>query len=262
MRTAWNAPIPRRCLLTTGFRHARNWMRTVSFAGLHRLLKAVAGTSGGLRAREMNALVFDRRVTLTPRRAAPKPTTLYHYRNTLVRPHEVEGVPLRQLLVERRPQRRAATVLRPGRAVAADPLLAGAAGLRPNGLPPLADHREELLAHLPGLRLDRAAVDDPAAVREGARPVAPRHRARRLLPRRADDLEPTDPAFRARSGAGAGDETDAGPVRGETPVRGEGGRGRRSRGRRRCAPRGTRPAGYRFRVPPGRRRQDAFGLPP
>ena len=61
------------------------WMRAVSFAGLHRLLKAVAETSGGLRAREINAFVLDRQVTLTPRRAAPKPTTLYHYRNTLVR---------------------------------------------------------------------------------------------------------------------------------------------------------------------------------
>lgn len=61
------------------------WMRAVSFAGLHRLLKAVAETSGGLRAREINALVLDRQVTLTPRQAAPKPTTLYHYRNTLVR---------------------------------------------------------------------------------------------------------------------------------------------------------------------------------
>ena len=61
------------------------WMRTVSFAGLHRLLRAVAGTSGGLRAREINALVLDRHVTLTPRLSAPKPTTLYHYRNTLVR---------------------------------------------------------------------------------------------------------------------------------------------------------------------------------
>lgn len=61
------------------------WMRAISFAGLHRLLKAVSETSGGLRAREINALVLDRRVTLTPRTPAPKPTTLYHYRNTLVR---------------------------------------------------------------------------------------------------------------------------------------------------------------------------------
>ena len=61
------------------------WMRAVSFAGIHRLLKAVAEVPGGLRARDINALVLDRRVTLTPRKSPPKPSTLYHYRNTLVR---------------------------------------------------------------------------------------------------------------------------------------------------------------------------------
>ena len=60
------------------------WMRAVSFAGLHRLLAAVAAPAG-LRARDVNALVLDGRVTLTPRRSRPKPTTLYHYRNTLIR---------------------------------------------------------------------------------------------------------------------------------------------------------------------------------
>ena len=61
------------------------WTRAVSFAGLHRLLKAVAEASDGLRAREINALVLNGRLTLTPRRSPPKPTTLYHYRNTLIR---------------------------------------------------------------------------------------------------------------------------------------------------------------------------------
>ena len=61
------------------------WMRAVSFAGLHRLLTAVAAASAGLRARDVNALVLDGRVMLTPRRPRPRPTTLYHYRNTLVR---------------------------------------------------------------------------------------------------------------------------------------------------------------------------------
>lgn len=61
------------------------WMRAVSFAGLHRLLNAIAERSGGLRAREINSLVLDGGVTLTPRRSPPKPTTLYHYRNTLIR---------------------------------------------------------------------------------------------------------------------------------------------------------------------------------
>ena len=61
------------------------WMRAVSFAGLHRLLTAVGAAPGGLRARDVNALVLDGGVALTPRRPRPKPTTLYHYRNTLVR---------------------------------------------------------------------------------------------------------------------------------------------------------------------------------
>ena len=60
-------------------------MRAVSFAGLHRLLTAVAAVSAGLRARDINALVLDGHVKLTPHRPQPKPTTLYHYRNTLVR---------------------------------------------------------------------------------------------------------------------------------------------------------------------------------
>ena len=60
-------------------------MRAVSFAGLHRLLTAVAAVPAGLRARDVNALVLDGGVQLTPRRPRPKPTTLYHYRNTLVR---------------------------------------------------------------------------------------------------------------------------------------------------------------------------------
>ena len=61
------------------------WMRAVSFAGLHRLLTAVAAAPRGLRARDVNALVLEGHVTLTPRTPRPKPSTLYHYRNTLVR---------------------------------------------------------------------------------------------------------------------------------------------------------------------------------
>ena len=66
-------------------RSSAYWMRAVSFAGLHRLLHAVAGHPGGLRAGEINELVLGGRVTLTPRESRPKPTTLYHYRNTLLR---------------------------------------------------------------------------------------------------------------------------------------------------------------------------------
>ena len=63
------------------------WMRAVSFAGLHRILKAVGDTPNGLRAKEINELVLEGGVTLTPRSSRPKPTTLYHYRNTLLRLH-------------------------------------------------------------------------------------------------------------------------------------------------------------------------------
>ena len=66
-------------------RSSAYWMRAVSFAGLHRLLRAVAERPGGLRAGEINELVLGGRVTLTPRESQPKPTTLYHYRNTLLR---------------------------------------------------------------------------------------------------------------------------------------------------------------------------------
>ena len=61
------------------------WMRAVSFAGLHRILNAVGDTPNGLRAKEINELVLERGVTLTTRSPHPKPTTLYHYRNTLLR---------------------------------------------------------------------------------------------------------------------------------------------------------------------------------
>ena len=61
------------------------WMRAVSFAGLHRLLKAVAGFPNGLRAGEINELVGENGITLNQRSSHPAPTTLYHYRNTLLR---------------------------------------------------------------------------------------------------------------------------------------------------------------------------------
>ena len=63
----------------------RSWMRAVSFAGLHRILRAVGDAPNGLRAKEINELVLEGGVTLTPRSSQPKPTTLYHYRNALLR---------------------------------------------------------------------------------------------------------------------------------------------------------------------------------
>lgn len=60
-------------------------MRSVSFAGLHRILHAVADAPDGLTAREINELVLNKGLTLTPGNPRPAPTTLYHYRNTLLR---------------------------------------------------------------------------------------------------------------------------------------------------------------------------------
>ena len=59
-------------------------MRAISFAGLHRILKAVADFPNGLRASEINKLVQEKDISLTRRSSPPAPTTLYHYRNTLL----------------------------------------------------------------------------------------------------------------------------------------------------------------------------------
>lgn len=61
------------------------WMRSLSFAGLHRLLSAVANTPHGLTATEINDLVLTSGLMLAPHKSPPAPTTLYHYRNTLLR---------------------------------------------------------------------------------------------------------------------------------------------------------------------------------
>lgn len=60
------------------------WMRAVSFAGLHRILKAVSDFPSGLKAGEINTLIQEGRIQIT-RRGVPSLTTLYHYRNTLLR---------------------------------------------------------------------------------------------------------------------------------------------------------------------------------
>ena len=60
------------------------WMRAVCFAGLHRILKAAAGFPNGLTAGELNRLVAEKKISLTRRSSPPAPTTLYHYRNTLL----------------------------------------------------------------------------------------------------------------------------------------------------------------------------------
>ena len=61
------------------------WMRAISFVGLHRILKAVADSPRqGLRAGDINKLVYEKKISLTRRGSLPAPTTLYHYRNTLI----------------------------------------------------------------------------------------------------------------------------------------------------------------------------------
>ena len=59
-------------------------MRTVSFAGLHRMLIAIANSRRGLTATEVTQLVRDQRLTLTHHRAQPARTTIFHYRNTIL----------------------------------------------------------------------------------------------------------------------------------------------------------------------------------
>ena len=63
---------------------SKYWMRAISFTGLHRILKAVADFPNGLRASEINKLVQEKDISLTRRSSPPAPTTLYHYRNTLL----------------------------------------------------------------------------------------------------------------------------------------------------------------------------------
>ena len=66
-------------------RGSEYWMRSLSFAGLHRMVKAVATYPNGLRAGEINKLVVYNGILLTQSRSRPAPSTLYHYRNTLLR---------------------------------------------------------------------------------------------------------------------------------------------------------------------------------
>ena len=61
------------------------WMRSVSFAGLHRMLAAVAAVRDGLTASEINEFVLRKGLTLTQKNPHPALSTLYHYRNTLLK---------------------------------------------------------------------------------------------------------------------------------------------------------------------------------
>ena len=68
------------------------WMRSVSFAGLHRILGAVAAAPEGLTASEINESVLKKGLRLTQTNSRPAPSTLYHYRNTLLRLHVLKRV--------------------------------------------------------------------------------------------------------------------------------------------------------------------------
>ena len=72
------------CLSRDSLQQNEYWMRSVKFAGLHRLLKTVAAFPNGLRASEINKLVQENEIVLNQRSSPPAPTTLYHYRNTLL----------------------------------------------------------------------------------------------------------------------------------------------------------------------------------
>jgi len=61
------------------------WMRPVSFAGLHRILHILAEYPKGLTPGELDSLIREGGSYLTARGSAPKRTTLYHCRNTLLR---------------------------------------------------------------------------------------------------------------------------------------------------------------------------------
>ena len=62
------------------------WMRSVSFAGLHRILHLVADSPlNALRPAEIDTLVRERGMINTFRGTRPARTTVYHYRNTLLR---------------------------------------------------------------------------------------------------------------------------------------------------------------------------------
>ena len=66
-------------------RPIRYWMRQMSFWALHRILEAVAGYPHGVRAKDINRFMTESNL-LHGRRpdAPPSPTTMYHYRTTML----------------------------------------------------------------------------------------------------------------------------------------------------------------------------------
>ena len=72
-------------LISQDRQHSDYWMRSVSFAGLQRIIKAVAEHSTyGVTAGGLNKLVLKYNLLRTQKNSIPSLTTLYHYRNTLI----------------------------------------------------------------------------------------------------------------------------------------------------------------------------------
>jgi hypothetical protein len=76
---------------TTVTLHPGFWMRSVQFAGLHRILHRVAKFRDGIRVTDLNQLIAEERDYWTER-GVPSKTTLYHCRNTLLQLGALERV--------------------------------------------------------------------------------------------------------------------------------------------------------------------------
>lgn len=58
-------------------------MRSISFLGLHRIIKALTGYPSGIKIKDMDNAIIEREIYLTRYGSAPSTTTLYHCRNIL-----------------------------------------------------------------------------------------------------------------------------------------------------------------------------------
>ena len=61
------------------------WMRPVAFPALLRILHTLGQYTDGLRPSQLNDVIIHRKLVLTQQGRSPSKTTLYHYRNTLLR---------------------------------------------------------------------------------------------------------------------------------------------------------------------------------
>ena len=137
--------------------------------------------------------------------------------------HDVERLPLGELLVQACLDFGAVVVRRSRRPVAAyPPVLAALAGLEFRLDAALVDDRVELRAHLAILRLslDLVTVDHLAAVGIGAGAGPAGDRARRLIARLPYDLECADAILGTVATGGVRPQTDTGAIGGQPPVRG------------------------------------------